>query len=286
MLPFRRILVPVDYSEACRAILPFVRETLRRFDASLTLVHAYGPEALAFSDLPIMDPALPSEAHAEEELRLREFAQAEFPGIEVAAFVELGEAGGAIHGLVEREGTDLVMLATHGRGPIRRLLLGSVAAKVLHDLTAAVWTGTGSAIAEHSPSPSYKKILCAVGTAEESEAILTAATALAGAYRAELHLLHTVEMPVPPVEASFVPYEEELMQAGEEYMRNLKAKLGVDAPHTVIKGYVPETVCDEGARWKADLIVTGRGQVHGALSRMWSQLYEIVRRSPCPVISI
>ncbi len=286
MLPFRRILMPVDYSEACRTILPFARETLRRFDASLTLVHAYGPEALAFSDLPIIDPGLPSEARTEEELRLKDFAREEFPGVAVDTFVELGEAGAAIHRVIERQGTDLVMLATHGRGPIRRLLLGSVTGKVLHDSTAAVWTGTGAAIAEHSPSPAYKKILCAVDTGEESAAILTAAAALAGAYHAELHLLHTVEMPVMPVEAGFVPYEQELMQAAEDSLRNLKARLGVSAPHAVVRGYVPETVCDEAARAKADLIVTGRGHAHGAFSRMWSHLYGIVRGAPCPVLSI
>lgn len=286
MLPFRTILFPVDYSEPCRALIPYVREMMQHFGATLTLVHAYGPEALAFSDLPITDPGLASEARAEEERRLKEFALREFVGAHVDTFVELGEAGAVIHRVVQHQGADIVMLATHGRGPVRRMLLGSVAAKVLHDISPAVWTGTGAAIAGHAPSPEYKRILCAVDTSDESAPVLKAAAALAASYRAELSLVHAVEMPVLPVEAAYVPYEQELMQAAEDSLRNLKGKLGIDAAHSVILGSVPEAVCDEAARLKADLIVVGRGHVQGALSRMWSHLYGIVRRSPCPVLSI
>jgi nucleotide-binding universal stress UspA family protein len=286
MLPFRKILFPVDYSEPCLAILPYVKETLRHFGATLSLVHSYGPEALAFSDLPITDPGLASDARAEEEKRLKAFAEKEFAGTNVDTFVELGEAGSAIHRVVQHQGADLVMLATHGRGPVRRLLLGSVAAKVLHDISPAVWTGTGSAIADHVPSPAYKKILCAIDTGEESAGILKAAHALAVSYGAELCAINTVEMPMVSIEAGFTTFEPELMEAAEESLKNLKTKLGIDCAHSVIRGFVPEAVCDEAARIKADLIVVGRGHMQGAVSRMWSHLYGIVRRSPCPVLSI
>ena len=57
MLPFRKILFPVDYSPSCSAIVPYVKEMVRHFAGQLTLVHAYGPEALAYSELP-SDPEL------------------------------------------------------------------------------------------------------------------------------------------------------------------------------------------------------------------------------------
>jgi nucleotide-binding universal stress UspA family protein len=286
MLPFKRVLFPVDYSEPCLAIVPYVKETLRHFGATLSIVHAYGPEALALSELPLGDPELPSEARALEERRIVEFAAKHFPGTHVDTFVEIGEAAAAIHYLVQHQGTDLVMLPTHGRGAVRRLLLGSVTAKVLHDVSAAVWTSTGTAAARHVSHPAYQKVLCAVDIAGEAAEILTAAAAIASSYRAELHIVHAVEMPVVSMEASFVPYEQEIMQAAEDSMRNLKGKLNIDAPHTVIRGYVPEAVCDEAARIQADLIVVGRGHVQGAVSRVWSQLYGIVRQAPCPVLSI
>ena len=107
-------------------------------------MHAYGPEALASSELAMTNPELPEQVRILTEQRLREWALETFPGQHVETIAELGEAGGVIHKVIQHQGTDVVMLATHGRGPVRRFLLGSVAAKVLHDVSAAVWTGAGS----------------------------------------------------------------------------------------------------------------------------------------------
>ena len=62
MVPFRKILFPIDYSAACVAIVPYVKDVLRRFPADLTLVHAYGPNALPYGDLSIEDADLAGEA--------------------------------------------------------------------------------------------------------------------------------------------------------------------------------------------------------------------------------
>src|SRR5271163_3527491 len=141
MLPFRKILFPVDHSEPCKAIVPYVAEMQHHFSAELSLVHAYGAEALAYSPLPITDPELPEQARVLAEERLREFAQVNFPGLHVELYSGIGEPGAVIDDVVRHQGADLVMLPTHGRAPLRRLLLGSVTAKVLHDLTVPVWTG-------------------------------------------------------------------------------------------------------------------------------------------------
>ena len=286
MLPFRRILFPVDYSEPCRAVVPYVTEAVRRYSAELTLLHAYGPEALAGSELPLTDPGLPAEAHEFEQGRLHTFAAEMFPGQQVEAVTHEGEPGTVIHAFVQHQGTDLVMLPTHGRGPVRRFLLGSVTTKVLHDVSAAVWTGTGSAIADHTPSIPYKSILCALGEGPEAEVVLTAAVALAGSYGAQLELLHVTPPPPITAEMDLGPYLEALIEAGNFQMRELKGKLGVDAPHTVLTGMIATTVRDEALRRKADLLVTGRGDAQGTFSRLWSHLYPLVRESPCPVLSI
>jgi nucleotide-binding universal stress UspA family protein len=170
MLPFRKILFPVDYSPPCEAVIPYVKETARRFSADLTVVHAYGAEALASSPLPLTDPDLPNEARAHEARRLRDFAQNRFPGQHVETIAEVGAPGAIIDRVVQHQGTDLVMLPTHGFGPIRRLLLGSVTAKVLHDLSTAVWTGTGSCLAHHSPVIPYKTVLCALDVVTRQKA--------------------------------------------------------------------------------------------------------------------
>ena len=69
-------------------------------------------------------------------------------------------------------------------------------------------------------------------------------------------------------------------------MRELMGALKLDAPHSVLEGPVADTIRDEALRTDADLIVTGRGQIHGTLSRIWSHLYSIVRDAACPVLSV
>jgi nucleotide-binding universal stress UspA family protein len=285
MLPFRKILFAVDYSEPCQAIVPYVKETVRRFSADLSLAHAYSPNLLAYADHSIEDADLAYKAYIRERRRLQEFASDTFSGLHVETFAELGEPGSVIHDIVKRQGTDLVMLATRGRGLIRRFLLGSVAAKVLHDAGAAVWTSAGTALTDHAPQIPYKSVLCAVDETDEAETVLRAGAAFADRYQAQLRLVHVVETP-PALEIDFGPYKQDLMNAADLRVRELIGRLGLDLPHTVVAGRIDCGVREEALRRKADLIIAGRGRVQGTFTRMWSHVYPIVRESPCPVLSI
>jgi nucleotide-binding universal stress UspA family protein len=279
MLPFRKILLPVDYSEPCQSIIPYVSEMQKRFSTELNLVHAYGAEALAYSSLPITDLQLPEQARSIMEERLREFAQANFPGVEVDVFIEVGEPGAVIENVVRHQGADLVMLPTHGRGALRRFLLGSVTAKVLHDLTVPVWTG-------HPLRIPYTSLLAAIDTSDEAEAVIRAAAALAASYQAKLSLAYVLEMPPISMETAFGTHREDFMKAADSRIAELKKRAGVSAPHTILDGPVADAIHDQALQTAADLIVTGRGVVYGAVSRMWSHLYPIIRHAPCPVLSI
>jgi nucleotide-binding universal stress UspA family protein len=286
MFPFRKILFSVDYSPPCEAVVPYIKDMLRHFSADLTLVHAYGAEALAYSQLALADPALPGEARVHEEQRLREFALETFPGQHVEIFAELGEPGTAIDKIIERQTTDLVMLPTHGRGPVRRFLLGSVAAKVLHDVSAAVWTCTGTALNGHTPQIPYESILCALNDSDEADVVLKAAAAFAAMYKAQLRIVRIIETPATSLDVDFGPYKKDLMDAADYKVRELKGQLGIDAPHSVIDARVAGGVRAEATLRKADLIIAGRGRAQDMFERMWSHLYPIVREAPCPVLSV
>lgn len=285
MLPFRKILFPVDYSEPCVSIIPHVQEMRRHFAAELAVVHAYGPEMLAFSPLPITDPRLPQEAHEVAEQRLLDFVHKHFPGqTDIAVFTGVGEPGSVIHDIVRHQGADLVMLPTHGRGPMRRLLLGSVTAKVLHDMTVPVWTA--SHLSQAPPGSPYKSILAAVDSGEETETVLRAASALAASYGARLSLAYVLEMPPVDAETAFGLYREDMINAARERISAIKARTGTDAPLAILDGPVTAAIAEEADRVGADLIVAGRGRSQNTFGRMWSHLYPIVRHAPCPVLSI
>jgi nucleotide-binding universal stress UspA family protein len=296
MLPFKKILFPVDYSASCAATVPYVMDMTRHFSAELTIMHAYAlrpmfvnrdiESVLVYSDLAYADPKVMEEARQIEEQRVREFADKMFPGQHAQSVAEEGEAGFAIRRVLEHQGADLVMMPTRGSGLIRRFLLGSVTAKVLHDVSAAVWTGIGSAIEGHAPAVPYKSIICALDETEEAEAVLRAAAALAKSYQANLALVHVLETPPAAPEIDFTPYRQDLIDAAHAHLRGLKGRLNLDVPDVVIDAGISDGIREEIVRRKADLLVVGRGHDQGTFSRVWSRLYSIVRDSPCPVLSV
>lgn len=182
MMHFRRILFPIDFSEACTAMAPSVREMAQRFNATVTVLNAFnavpeyihrpaGDDEHDPEEGPIpYSPALRELRHERERL-LEEFSAAHFSSIGHAERVEDGNPAKVIEWVVKREETDLVMMPTKGLGRFRRFLLGSVTAKVLHDVACPVWTSV------HAPGPApvspggYHSIVCAVEMSEEADAV-------------------------------------------------------------------------------------------------------------------
>lgn len=279
MLPFKKILFPVDYSDPCRAMAPCVADLQKHFSAELALVHAFGAEALAYSALPITDPHLIEEAQARQEANLLGFAEKYFADTGVETYVGTGEPASVIHDMITRQGADLVVLPTHGSGPLRRLLLGSVTTKVLHDLATPVLTG-------HPVRLPWKSVLCALDSSEEAESILRAADAVARSFGAQLSITSVLEIPPPDIEMAYGNFREDFMNAAQTRLRELKSRTGIQAPHTVLDGPVADALAEEAKRTGAQLIVTGRGVSQTTISRLWSHLYPIIRHAPCVVLSI
>ena len=97
---------------------------LQHFSAEATVVHAYGPEALAYKRCDHRSRGCQTARRSKPKRGWRTSVKTHFPGRRVEMFTGIGEPGGVIDDVVKREGADLVMLPTHGRGPLRRLLLG------------------------------------------------------------------------------------------------------------------------------------------------------------------
>jgi nucleotide-binding universal stress UspA family protein len=281
MIPFRRILFPVDYSNACRATIPYVEEMVRLNASELILLHAYEPPGYG-----LVAPGIPAEdVQALEEQRLAEFAKG-FPRLSVRPVVQAGDPVDAIRELVRRDAVDLVMMPTHGQSGFRRLLLGSVTGKVLQEAEVPVWTGTHAALEDHIPRIPCRSVVCAVGPDAEAALVLRLGSALARSFGAKLSVVSVVETLSFGHGSGLAATAKENAAYAERELQRLKSNTGVDAPVAVMEGDISSAVRQEALDCKADLVVAGRGAAHGAFTSCWSHLYGIIRESPCPVLSV
>src|SRR4029078_11687319 len=88
------------------------------------------------------------------------------------SLAEIGDPAETITRYAQTQGADLIMMPTHGFGPFRSLLLGSVTAKVLHDAQCLVWTATHM---EEPPAIQHvagRNILCAVDATPKSSPLM------------------------------------------------------------------------------------------------------------------
>ena len=287
MLPFRRILFPVDHAEPCQAIVPSVIDMAKHFDSEITLLHACPWPIAFYGETMPAGYIVPEVMEAAETERLSKFAAEYFPGQKVRQVVVVDDPMLAIRNEVERQGTDLIMMPTRGRGVVRRLLLGSVTAKVLHDLSCPVWTAVHDALPTDTPPGAYRSIVCALSLGEESRAIALAAAAIARSFGARLSLLHVVESQLPVPDIDYGPYLTQLMDNAQARVEDLKRENGIsDASVAVMEGPITSCLQEEVGRQAADLVIVGRGHNQDTVGRLWSHLYDIVRESPCPVLSI
>lgn len=143
MRGFQKILFPVDLSEVSPEIVPCVNMMAQAFQSKLHLL--FVARIFKYYDNIYVPPV--SITQFEEEIvkggkrRLEEFLREHFEhGRVYAAKVVPGDPAEEIVRYIEEEGIDLVIMGTHGRKSIDRVLFGSVAAYVVRMSPVPVMT--------------------------------------------------------------------------------------------------------------------------------------------------
>ncbi len=142
---FKKILVPVDFSECSTAALKHALVLRKTFDAELEVVHAYDvptfipPHVVVMMgeiDAPLSEYA---ERHAQDQLA--EFLKGfEEDAAHIKSRVLLGPAAMTILEAADEGKFDAIVMGTHGRTGLSRLVMGSTAEKVLRGASCPVLT--------------------------------------------------------------------------------------------------------------------------------------------------
>lgn len=278
MVPFSKILIPIDFSERCLGAARFAIPLAERFHSEITFLHVQAP--------PGTDSDLNADLKERSEKQLRDFLSAAFAHLNVKRAMRVGEPAIEIIAYAREHSFDLIMMPTHGYGAFRRLLLGSVTAKVLHDADCPVWTGAHLAQGPPAEWISPTAILCAADADTQSEKTVVWASALASELDATLFLVHVEPRLWSPGEEYYSrEYHEQVMAEAIRKMDKLQRAAGTRAEVIIGSGSIPRAVCKAAEGLSADLLVIGRGS-GSASGGFGLNTYGIIRESACPVASV
>jgi nucleotide-binding universal stress UspA family protein len=278
MLRLHKILFPVDLSERSLGAGRCVQAFAERFDAEVILLHVVEPSTY---DTSVLDKV------AVRKVELQLFLSAEFRPFRVQRLVLEGDPTRKIVEIAKLESVDIIMMPTHGWGVYRRFILGSVTAKVLHDVDCPVWT---CGHAEQPPNPGQlqcRKILAAIDFGPEGARVLAWARNLAEAYRAELsvaHVCQTVDLGTTGLPGNDMTHL--LITRAKDAISGLFEQMKLTSEIHVASGEVATTLQRVAREVKADLVIIGRSTDTAVLGRLRSNSYSIIRQAPCPVISV
>ena len=164
-ISLNKILFTTDFSDYAERALPYAVGLARHYGGTVFVAHAIPPEPRRPLPLEPVPPEL-DELRYEARHAMDTFVRsAPLAGVRYEVVLEKGEIEPVFQDMIKNHAIDLVVIATHGRGGLKKLLLGSVAEEIFRtvdngtdDLMNLAILGSGGR------GPSLRKGLCERGS--------------------------------------------------------------------------------------------------------------------------
>jgi len=297
MVEMRRILCPTDFSDSSRHALEHAMVMAGWYGSQIVALHVGNPMILLGTVMPVppfLNESVPDDSNRrrlEEDVRTW-LSPAIAAGLRTDVVIDEGNPAGCILGHARSLRPDLIVMGTHGQTGFERLLLGSVAEKVIRKATCPVMTVPPPA-ASTSTLP-FKRLLCPVDFSDSSIAGLEFGFSLAQESNARLTLLHVFEWPSDEASARRVLETSEFHRQWEVDTRHqLDALISDEArnwctPEPMLAcGKAYQQILRVAASEHADLIVMGvRGRYAIDMMLFGSTTQQVVRQASCPVLTL
>lgn len=274
----KRILIPTDFSPHAEAAMAHAVGLAQAYDAELHLLNVqvpYGPTS------PLLDE-FPGESEARDALDALEVGT-------VAVKREMRRAiavAPAVLEYADDNEIDLIVMGSHGRRGVSRLLLGSVTEEVIR-------AGRWPVLTVHEDAAErgdYDKILVPVDFSSRTASQVETATDIARRFGAALDVVHVIDpptvpdlyMPIGPLAVDLPGTTARALEQMEELTQPLEAELTV-TKDVLVGRAVHEIV--ERAEKGADLVVMPTHGYSGLDRVLIGSVAEgVLRRVQCPVL--
>ena len=294
---FKKILCATDFSDFSNHTINYGVALAKEFEATLFVSHVIDLSSVAIYGEFQLDPV-------GQQNRIMEDADAqlkELTGDQPIAWeplITVGKPADEISRAVEEKDIDLVITATRGRSGLKRIILGSVTERLMRTLTCpllVVNSPEHKFVSAAQKAIKIEKILVGCDFSPDSGQALKHALSLAQEFQAELHLAYVIEPPTHTgLHKEVPPVSEDIQQDYHDLLiRKLKEMVPAEArywctPQTgLLEGHPYEEIVAYAESKDIDMIVLGvRG--HGLVKTLFlgSTTDRVVRRSPCPVLSV
>lgn len=251
-MTYNRILVPLDGSAIAERALPYAKYIAKQHKSELVLLTICAAGSERINGL--------SKAYL--ELKAGELKS---EGVEASMAIAHGSVANKIVGFGAKNNIDLIAISSHGYSGIKRLVIGSVAQKVIGSTNLPVLL-IRSGDTEMTKF-GCRKILLPLDGSFFSEMAIPYAEEMARGTGADIVLLAVSESPEvpsdrsPAIEPSWEEYRDalavETQQQARAYLNRVKSEMesrGVNATLHIVSGGVAESICDFAGCEDIDLI--------------------------------
>ena len=287
----KKILLPVDFPNPPLGVVHEAAFLARHFHSEIVLLHVVTPLSFPSGVLESGDELTFRDVHARiVQQAQRDMDQAlrlELQGITVKRMLLKGDPSREIVQTARDEKVSLIVMSRHSHGAFYRFLLGSVAAKVLHDSVCPIWTDTCEREAQRGEFV-FRSLLCAVDMTPHSRKTLALAAQMAAEFGARLTLVHVTDgMENYGPGGSYVDptWKAKIVGFAAEEIAKLQQDVGTNAEVIINSGNVSEVLNRAAEQTQADVLVIGHIPSGGHLGANGSG-YAIIRASPVPVLSV
>jgi nucleotide-binding universal stress UspA family protein len=294
MTSFRHVVTAVDLAGRSPSALAFGATIARTCGARLSVLHVHPYSLPDGTEAPLLPLALPlgadERAHIESDLAAR--VEPARPGIpEVDLVVREGDAAREIVAYAAASDADLIVVGTHARRGLDRLVLGSIAERVARKASASVLAVREFGEGETVALPTLLHLLCTIDRMEDPPAISIAA-ALARATGGRLTVLHVIDghghAPWPLSRSELDHARAALAESAHLDLARLLAR-HVDpgqSVDTLVTFGTPRTEISRITRERAvDLVVLGAPAPRRIGAGLFpSTLEHVLRTSACPTL--
>jgi nucleotide-binding universal stress UspA family protein len=298
-LSLKNILFATDFSEVSEKALPFVAAMSFRYGGMVHVAHVLPEVNLVRPSAidPVTIGSIYEDAHSGTQEKMQQLS-VRLEGFPHHTYIRHGKVSEVLSDIIREHEIDLLVVGTHGRTGVGKLVMGSVAEEIFRTATCPVLTvgpnvpqltqtRSHRSNADIEPiSVEFRQILYATDFTSHSLAAASYAFSLAQEFRSPLILMHVIE--------EYGDHLHERPGPIDAALRKLEALQpeGTDlrwAPTAMVEFGAPaDRILQTATERDADLIVLGvrPRHVETAIHLPWATAHKVAARANCPVLTV